>query len=349
MVKTAEQKVRDRYAEQLKQGIEPRPLNDVNQAILAEVRAEVHRAKRKIQEGVDQGVDTIKRATIESVREIAEAKAQALLTLPERSSDSNSSQTVVEAPMPPLTEEPGAAPISSQSNANIVAVRMPESNVPLSGEAWRNMCEAKNQEYIRRCKAEGAWLDAAEGERERLAPDVARHFRSTYDRLAVQHSWPALSEGAALPGQIASYVELCFCDDTRFRAALGALGTLDYRSVHSGDAVTRMVTALRMEWAEYALQFAMSMQTAKAEQDEGLALACRAENRQERKNRRAANDRAREEIMPAARKCKECADADFILGGLCTKHDQELQQITARLIKENVQRDGVTMESSDSE
>ena len=38
MVKTAEQKVRNRYAEQLKQGSEPRPLNDVNRAILADVR-----------------------------------------------------------------------------------------------------------------------------------------------------------------------------------------------------------------------------------------------------------------------------------------------------------------------
>ena len=158
-----------------------------------------------------------------------------------------------------------------------------------------------------------------------------------------------MSEGAALPDQIANYVECCFRDDTRFRAALGALGTLDYRNVHSGVDATRMVMALRMEWAEYALQFAMSVQTAIAEKAQRLALACKAEDRQERQRRRAVNDRAREEIMPAARNCKECADADFILGGLCTKHEQELQQITARLNKENVELGGVATESSDNE
>ena len=347
MVKTAEHKVRDRYAEQLKQGSEPRPLNDANRAILAEVRAEVHRAKRKIQEEVEQGSNAIKKATAESVREIAEAREQALRALSERSSGSNSSQTVVEAPIDPLAEEPGPAPI--QSNANIVAVCMPELNVPLSGEAWRKMCEAKTQEYIRRGKVEGDWQVAARGELERLAPDVARHFRGTYDRLAVQHSWPSLSEGAALPQQIASYVADCFLIDIRFQAALCALGPLDYRNEHSGVDATRMVMALRMEWAEYALQYAMSTQTATADKELPLALACKAERRQERKRRRVVNDRARDEIMPAARNCKECADADFIFGGLCSGHEQELQQITARLNKENVELDGVATDSSDSE
>ena len=200
MVKTAEQKVRARYAEQLKQGSEPRPLNDANRAILAEVRAEVHRAKRKIQEEVEQGSNAIKKATAESVREIAEAREQALRALSERSSGSNSSQTVVEAPIDPLAEEPGPAPI--QINANIVAVGMAER---------------------------------------------------------------------------------------------------------------------------------------------------RQERQQERKRRRVVNDQARDEIMPAARNCEECADADFIFGGLCSGHDQELQQITARLNKGNVELDGVATDSSDSE
>ena len=46
MGKTAEEKSRARYAEQLGRGLEPRPLNDVNRAILAEVRAEVQQGKR---------------------------------------------------------------------------------------------------------------------------------------------------------------------------------------------------------------------------------------------------------------------------------------------------------------
>ena len=204
MVKTAEHKVRDRYAEQLKQGSEPRPLNDANRAILAEVRAEVHRAKRKIQEEVEQGSNAIKKATAESVREIAEAREQALRALSERSSDSNSSQMVVlvKAPIDPLAKEPGPAPIQSNALANIVAVGMEER----------------------------------------------RH-----------------------------------------------------------------------------------------------------ERQQERKRRRVVDDQARDEIMPAARNCTECADADFIFGGLCSGHEQELQQITARLSKGNVELNGVATDSSDSE
>ena len=93
----------------------------------------------------------------------------------------------------------------------------------------------------------------------------------------------------------------------------------------------------------------MSTQTAIADKDLRLALACKAERQQERKRRRVVNDRARDEIMPAARNCEECADADFIFGGLCSGHEQELQQITARLNKENVELDGVAMEPSDSE
>ena len=55
MGKTAEEKSRARYAEQLGRGHEPRPLNDVNRAILAEVRAEVQQGKRRIQQEVEQG------------------------------------------------------------------------------------------------------------------------------------------------------------------------------------------------------------------------------------------------------------------------------------------------------
>ena len=32
-----------------------------------------------------------------------------------------------------------------------------------------------------------------------MAPDLAQHLRRTYDRLAVQHGWPALADAAALP------------------------------------------------------------------------------------------------------------------------------------------------------
>ena len=59
MVKTAEDKVRKRYAEQLKQGIEPKPLNDANRAILAEVREEVR-----------SGCNTIKYASYNATKSV---------------------------------------------------------------------------------------------------------------------------------------------------------------------------------------------------------------------------------------------------------------------------------------
>ena len=53
MGKTAEEKSRARYAEQLGRGLEPRPLNDVNRAILEEVRAAVQaRPKREAVESL---------------------------------------------------------------------------------------------------------------------------------------------------------------------------------------------------------------------------------------------------------------------------------------------------------
>ena len=54
------------------------PKTETNRRILAEVRAEVQQAKRKIQQEAEQGSKKIKFATDEGVRQIDEAKNQAL-------------------------------------------------------------------------------------------------------------------------------------------------------------------------------------------------------------------------------------------------------------------------------
>ena len=76
MGKTAEEKSRARYAEQLGQGIEPRPLSDVNRSILAEVRAEVQKATRQIQHEAEQGSAQNKSVTDAGVTLIKDATKQ---------------------------------------------------------------------------------------------------------------------------------------------------------------------------------------------------------------------------------------------------------------------------------
>ena len=76
MGKTAEEKSRARYAEQLGRGLEPRPLNDVNRAILAEVRAEVQQGKRRIQQEVEQGSAQIKSVADDGVTLIKDVTKQ---------------------------------------------------------------------------------------------------------------------------------------------------------------------------------------------------------------------------------------------------------------------------------
>ena len=51
---------------------------------------------------------------------------------------------------------------------------------------------------------------ATTDDRARLAPDLAQHLRRTYDRLAVQHGWPALADAAALPDEITASAEWFF-------------------------------------------------------------------------------------------------------------------------------------------
>ena len=76
MGKTAEEKSRARYAEQLGRGLEPRPLNDVNRAILAEVRAEVQQGKRRIQQEAEQGSAQIKSVADDGVTLIKDVTKQ---------------------------------------------------------------------------------------------------------------------------------------------------------------------------------------------------------------------------------------------------------------------------------
>ena len=98
MVKTAEQKVRDRYLADLTAGKMPRALTDANRAILEEVRAEVEAGKARIWETADavagQTATRIHAAGQEAVSAIDAAKERALQEIASASSSSCQSAPV---------------------------------------------------------------------------------------------------------------------------------------------------------------------------------------------------------------------------------------------------------------
>ena len=80
MPSAPEDRRRKEYRAILQAGAEVQyePKTETNRRILAEVRAEVQQAKRKIQQEAQQGSKKIKFATDEGARQIDEAKKQAL-------------------------------------------------------------------------------------------------------------------------------------------------------------------------------------------------------------------------------------------------------------------------------
>ena len=78
MVKTAEQKVRGRYIEQLEQGIEPKPLNESNLAILEEIRAEIAAGRKSVQTATSAGKKKLDTTGADWVERIEQAGEEAL-------------------------------------------------------------------------------------------------------------------------------------------------------------------------------------------------------------------------------------------------------------------------------
>ena len=88
--------------------------------------------------------------------------------------------------------------------------------------------------------------------------------------------------------------------------------------------------ALRTSWAEEALTYAVSawrQQAAAAERARLASLAREEEDSVERERRYAVEARARQMLRPKASKCAACADADFVVGGLCHAHQEELETL----------------------
>ena len=92
----------------------------------------------------------------------------------------------------------------------------------------------------------------------------------------------------------------------------------------------RLEMALRRTWAEEALTYAVTasiQQAAAAERARLASLAREEEDRVERERRSAVEQRARQMLRPKASECAACADADFVIGGLCGAHQEELEKL----------------------
>ena len=253
-------------------------------------------------------------------------------------------QTAVDRDVAPLT--PAVATMS-------------QALVPLSQEAartpWELLCEANEQRHR-----------ATTEERARLAPDLTQHLRRTYDRLAVQNGWPALADAAALPDEITASAEWFFEMKSPFQNALkerrgeavtraltrmlqrhrskcwacqgGDPRDVDpacalHRALSAVDEV-RLEMALRAAWAEEALTYAVDtcrQRAAAAEQARLASLAREEEDSVERERRYAAEQRARQMLRPKASKCAACAEADWVYGGLCRAHQEELETLCETL------------------
>ena len=402
---SAVEKASKRYRDSFEKGLEPPPPRTaVNAALLEEVRAEVKQSNEVIRVAVCKGVKRVHEAVAKGQLQLEEKSAVCQRLLEEKAAclvasfAAGSSGAVIteethsDAKDGSALRQQIALPTSTdQRTLPPEALQMLAIHAP--GEAFALECEARNREYDLRCEAAVARRVAAEDERARLAPEELRHFRQTYERLAVQHAWPALPEGPALPVHISNSLGWFFREDRRFRVALYAKmksampkegvktkcsgcqhnveklggaphtdlwtpGSWDLscarHKVLSAVNETRCEVALRIEWAEQALQYAAAAQQQAAERAERLRLASvarEAEARQERKRRRSVEDQARREINPKASKCRKCKEADFASwGGLCPDHEKELQLIEARLSKESVvPLSGSAAASSDSE
>ena len=86
MVKTAEQKVRDRYRAELLAGKVPRAITETNKVILKEIRAAIEVGKADVREVAEAGATRIRSAKQEAVSAIDAAKRQALREIASASS-----------------------------------------------------------------------------------------------------------------------------------------------------------------------------------------------------------------------------------------------------------------------
>ena len=105
MVKTAEQKVRDRYRADLENGKTPRALTDANRAILEEIRAEVAAGCQYVQAAVSSGRKRIREAGDEQVRRVEQAGQRVMQQIGAQAAAAAAAASSAPAPSAPVHAE----------------------------------------------------------------------------------------------------------------------------------------------------------------------------------------------------------------------------------------------------
>ena len=121
MVKTAEQKVRDRYRADLENGKTPRALTDANRAVLEEVRAEVAAGCRAVQAAAFSGRKRIRDAGDEEVRRVEQAGQRVLKQI----GDAQAAAAASSAPSAPAhaeKQEAAAEPEKGEAKAEATEI-----------------------------------------------------------------------------------------------------------------------------------------------------------------------------------------------------------------------------------
>ena len=157
MVKTAEQKVRDRYRADLENGKTPRALTDANRAVLEEVRAEVAAGCRAVQAAAFSGRKRIREAGDEEVRRVERAGQRVLQQIGDAQAAAASS-----APSAPVAEKREAAAEPEEEEVAVVLLPV---------QAYAAPAEAEAEASIPRVQAQAAPAPSdAEAEAEATEP-----------------------------------------------------------------------------------------------------------------------------------------------------------------------------------
>ena len=342
MGKTAEEKARARYADQLGNGIEPKPLTDANRAILEEVRKEVERARGEVQAAARAGQEAVRRQTRKSKAELQEATAQGKREIeavvenaakrlkaqaaPEEAATQSpraaAAHTVPAEPV--LPEQPGQTPAPVDECA-----ALPASLVPMALPAPRSSPRAALALRAAQALAKERGTDLNE------VPSTPRWFEDYVDEFFCSSQAYHLALRAGRRPITEEAKQSIDSERSRCRACKkeGWSKTYPWPSCEKHfswdckfDAqIQRVEESVRDEFADQAAQAALDRKEAEDErarqEEEKEAEAARV-----RQEQRA---RAFETMKPLCLRCPSCIDMDFGVYGheMCFQHRKEFQGI----------------------
>ena len=343
MVQTAEQKLRLRYKKDLESGAEPVARTSANMAILEQVRVEIQQevaaGKKRLRDTTDKGVKRIKTASRDGLQEISDALQQGLLQI-----STASSSGIERAPV-----EQGAVVAPEEEEEEEEAENDDDRDREEDALALQHM-ETRTLEQARRAAGRMALLHNLPMPSAEMpswfAKNVETYYRTNpaFKRELRERREDARKVVDAHLKPVRDGCLECRGERRACQIAYGKrvylppwLSCADHQSILDNDTEAQLDAELRDEFGGEAAQAAMLRRKV----DE--ASHCR------RLEAFAAEDRAikhkeemlvwetarREEVMAAVRLefrpecsvCRGCIDADFVIGGLCSRHEDQIEMI----------------------